>query len=212
MAAEIADRGVQGRVVERRRPAASARARRGRCRAAARAAPRRRSVAAAGTPRWASGRSAAAAPRRPSRAKIERSSRPYLIVIVCQPAASNIAPIRPAAISGTTRSSDWRLRSTIHSTSPSEGTIGSTSASQIAPSSSSASPISATSARLGHVEVAGDVPVGERGPQRLRRADPDRAGREIDGVGILGSRRDRTAGRRTRAARSGTCSSRRPSR
>ena len=81
----------------------------------------------------------------PSRSKIERSSRPYLTVIVCHPAAANIAPIRPAAMSGTTRSSDWRLRSTIHSTSPSDGIIGSTSASQIAPSSSSASPIRAIS-------------------------------------------------------------------
>ena len=46
-------------------------------------------------------------------------------------------------MSGTTRSSDWRLRSTTHMTSPSLATIGSATASQIAPSSSSASPISA---------------------------------------------------------------------
>ncbi len=53
-------------------------------------------------------------------------------------------PDRPAAMSGTIRSSDWRLRSTTHITSPRRGTIGSTSASQIAPSSSSASPTRAT--------------------------------------------------------------------
>ena len=68
---------------------------------------------------------------------------PYLTVIVSQPAAWNIAPIRPAAMSGTTRSSDWRLRSTTHITLPRRGVIGSTSASQMAPSSSSASPTSA---------------------------------------------------------------------
>ena len=85
-----------------------------------------------------------AARRRHRASNSSRSRRPYLTVIVCQPAASNIAPMRPAAMSGTTRSSDWRLRSTIHSTSPRRGTIGSTSASQIAPSSSSASPSSAT--------------------------------------------------------------------
>ena len=46
-------------------------------------------------------------------------------------------------MSGTTRSSDWRLRSTTHSTSPRLATIGSAIASQHAPSSSSASPSSA---------------------------------------------------------------------
>ena len=46
-------------------------------------------------------------------------------------------------MSGTTRSSDWRLRSTTHITSPRRLTIGSAIASQQAPSSSSASPISA---------------------------------------------------------------------
>ncbi len=68
---------------------------------------------------------------------------PYLTITQCQPAASNIAARRPAAMSGTTRSSDWRLRSTTHMTSPSLATIGSAIASQQAPSSSSASPISA---------------------------------------------------------------------
>ena len=86
-------------------------------------------------------RSRSASPR--SRANSSRNQRPYLTEIVCQPAASNIDPIRPAAMSGTTRSNDWRFRSTIHSTSPSRGTIRSTRASQIAPSSSSASPSSA---------------------------------------------------------------------
>ena len=68
---------------------------------------------------------------------------PYLTITQCQPAASNIEASRPAAMSGTTRSSDWRLRSTTHMTSPSLATIGSAIASQQAPSSSSASPSSA---------------------------------------------------------------------
>ena len=41
-----------------------------------------------------------------------------------------------------TRSSDWRFRSTIHSTFPSRRASGSASASQMFPSSSSASPSS----------------------------------------------------------------------
>ena len=60
----------------------------------------------------------------------------------CQPAASNMPCSRVAAMWGTTRSSDCRLRSTIHTTSPSSATIGSRIASQHAPSSSSASPTS----------------------------------------------------------------------
>ena len=87
-------------------------------------------------------RSRSASP--PSRSNSRRSRRPYLTVIVSHPAASNIPRRRPAAMSGTTRSSDCRLRSTIQSTSPRRATMGSTSASQIAPSSSSASPTSAT--------------------------------------------------------------------
>ncbi len=39
------------------------------------------------------------------------------------------------------------------------------------------------------LEVAGDVAVGDRAPDRRRRADPDRAGREVDGVGVLGAAR-----------------------
>ncbi len=68
---------------------------------------------------------------------------PYLTITACQPAAVNMSSSRPAAMSGTTRSSDCRLRSTTHMTSPSLLTIGSATASQHAPSSSSASPISA---------------------------------------------------------------------
>ena len=79
----------------------------------------------------------------PSRSNSSPRRRPYLSVMVCQPAASNIEASRPAAIWGTMRSSDWRFRSTIQSTSPSCGTTGSTMASQHAPSSSSASPSSA---------------------------------------------------------------------
>ena len=89
-----------------------------------RAARARRRAGAAGTPRWAS--------RRCGRAGSGRccSRGPYLTITVCQPAASNIAARRPAAMSGTTRSSDWRLRSTTHITSPRRATIGSAIASQ----------------------------------------------------------------------------------
>jgi hypothetical protein len=65
---------------------------------------------------------------------------PYLTVITCQPAAANIASKRFAPNTGSTRSRDWRLRSTTQTTSPRSPTIGSRTASQQAPSSSSASP------------------------------------------------------------------------
>ena len=93
-------------------------------------------------------------------------------------------------MSGTTRSSDWRLRSTIHSTSPRRGDdrvderlpdralveLGVADQRDLAPA-------------LRHVEVAGDVAVRERAPDRRGRADADRAGREVDGVGVLGAAR-----------------------
>ena len=82
-------------------------------------------------------------PSPPGRSNSSRSQRPYLTVMQCHPAATNMSRMRPAAMSGTTRSSDCRLRSTIHITSPRRATIGSTRASQIAPSSISASPMRA---------------------------------------------------------------------
>ena len=106
----------------------AARAGRGRRSAARSPAGRRRAGARAAASssarsrRWysslpiASMRARRASP--PSRSKSARRRRPYLTVSVCQPAASNIPTRRPAAMSGTTRSSDWRLRSTTHSTSP----------------------------------------------------------------------------------------------
>jgi hypothetical protein len=80
----------------------------------------------------------------PRRSKSAFRSRPYFMVTQCQPAASNIALKRLAAMSGTTRSRDCRFRSTIQRTSPNRATIGSAMASQHAPSSSSASPTNAT--------------------------------------------------------------------
>ena len=65
---------------------------------------------------------------------------------------------RVAPMLGTTRSSDCRLRSTIHTTSPSSATIGSRIASQHAPSSSSASPTSEYWRPCAAVS-AGDEPV-----------------------------------------------------
>ena len=78
----------------------------------------------------------------PGRVNSSSSSRPYFSVMTCQPAALNMPRSRSAAISGTTRSSDWRFTSTTQTTSPSSATPGSTMASQTAPSSSSASPSS----------------------------------------------------------------------
>ena len=93
-------------------------------------------------------------------------------------------------MSGTTRSSDWRLRSTIHSTSPSRGDhrvderlpdralveLGVADERDLAPA-------------LRHVEVPGDVAVGDRAPERRGGADADRARREVDGAGVLGPAR-----------------------
>ena len=94
--------------------------------------------------RWYSGLAMSSMRRRraspPGRANSSVSTRPYFTVSTCQPAAANIPSSRAAPIVGTTRSSDWRLRSTTHTTSPSLATIGSSTASHTAPSSSSASP------------------------------------------------------------------------
>ena len=54
------------------------------------------------------------------------------------------------------------------------------------------------------VEVPGHVAVRERAPDRRRRPDPDRAGRVVDRVGVLGARRVATAARRTGAASPGS--------
>ena len=40
-----------------------------------------------------------------------------------------------------------------------------------------------------HLEVPGHVAVRERAPDRRRRADADRAGRVVDGIGVLGAAR-----------------------
>src|SRR4051794_41517613 len=93
-----------------------------------------------------------------------RASRgPYLTITWCQPAASNIAASRPAAMSGTTRSSDWRLRSTTHITSPRRATIGSAIASQHALVELGVADQRDLAPAARHVEVPGDVAVRERG-------------------------------------------------
>ena len=93
-------------------------------------------------------------------------------------------------MSGTTRSSDWRLRSTTHITSPSRAhhrvgdrlparalvELGVADQRDLAPADR-------------HVEVAGDVAVGERAPDRRGGAEADRAGRVVDRVGVLRARR-----------------------
>ena len=94
--------------------------------------------------RWYSGFSISSIRRRsaspPGRSYSSCSSRPYLTVSTCQPAASNMPARRTAPMLGTIRSRLCRLRSMIQHTSPRSCTIGSRIASQQAPSSSSASP------------------------------------------------------------------------
>ena len=70
------------------------------------------------------------------------------------------------------------------------GHVGSRTASQTAPSSSSASPTSEY-CRPGPraAEVPGDVPAGQRTPDRRGRADADRAGGVVDRVRVLGPAR-----------------------
>ncbi len=140
VAAEVAQRGQQHVVGQLVHDAARRRRARRRRPAAARAARRRRRAAGAGTRRCSWRRCAPRRPSPPGRPNRPSSSRPYLTTTTCHPAASNMVESRSAVITGTTRSSDWRLKSTIHSTSPSRATSGSTSASHTAPSSSSASP------------------------------------------------------------------------
>ena len=167
----------------------------------------RRRAAAAGTPRWAS--------RRCGRAASGRRCRrgPYLTITVCQPAASNIAARRPAAMSGTTRSSDWRLRSTTHITSPEarDHRVGDRLPARALVELGVADQRDLAAAAR-DVEVAGDVAVRERAPDRRGGAEAD-ASRSSSRPGrgpSCGS--GRTAARRTRAASSGSARSSRPSR
>ena len=146
-----------------------------------------------------------AAPAPPGRVNSSCSSRPYLTVSTCQPAASNMPCSRVAPMLGTTRSSDCRLRSTIHTTSPSSPTIGSRIASQHAPSSSSASPTSEycrprAAASAATNRRGGDVPAGQRPPDRRGGPDADRAGGVVDRVRVLRPGSGSSAARRTRAA------------
>ena len=149
---------------------------------------RRSSPASARSSRWYS--SLGIASTRWRSAWWAASFGPYLTITQCQPAASNIDASRPAAMSGTTRSSDWRLRSTTHRTSPSCATIGSAIASQHgALVELGVAEQRDLAAADGHVEVAGHVAVGERAPDRRGGADADRAGRVVDRVGVLRARR-----------------------
>ena len=149
---------------------------------------RRSSSASARSSRWYS--SLGIASTRCRSASCAPSFGPYLAITRCQPAASNIEASRPAAMSGTTRSSDWRLRSTTHSTSPRCATIGSATASQHgALVELGVAEQRDLAAADRDVEVARDVAVRDRAPDRRRRPDPDRAGRVVDRVGVLRPRR-----------------------
>ena len=164
-------------------------------------------AAAAGTRGWACRRSGRRSAPPPGRANSSSSSRPYLTVITCQPAAPNMPCSRAAPIVGTTRSSDCRFRSTTQTTSPSSATSGRATASQTAPSSSSASPSSEYWRPVPHrrrAEVPGDVPAGQRAPDRRGRADADRAGGVVDRIGVLEPARVALQAAELPAASSGT--------
>ena len=134
---------------------------------------------------------ARATPRRPA-ARTRRSwRRPYLTSATCQPAASNCARHWPIRTPGSTRSRDWRLKSTIHITLPRPAVAGSATASQMLPSSSSASPISRDEAGV-LVEAPKWASTYRReaaANSGCGRAEPDRAGGEVDAVRVLGPRR-----------------------
>ena len=175
---------------------------------AARAARARRRAAAAGTPRWASRRCARAAPR-----AARAAAAPYLTITQCQPAASNIAASRPAAMSGTTRSSDWRLRSTTHMTSPSARhhrvgdrlpagalvELGVADQRDLAPADAARRSARRRSGARARPRSA-----------RSRRGRPSRSSSRPGRGPSCGT--GRTAGRRTGAASSGSARSSRPSR
>ena len=100
---------------------------------------------------------------------------------------------------------DCRLKSTIHMTLPSPRVASSAMASQMLPSSSSASPSSATKREAGRgPKCASTYRRAAAANSGAAGAEADRAGREVDPVGVLRAARGRTAGRRTRAAGSGS--------
>ena len=126
----------------------------------------------------------------PSRAYASRSLRPYLSSITSQPLVRNCASSSAARIPGITRSSDWRLRSTIQSALPSPRVSGSATASQRLPSSSSASP--SREMKRPPVEAPKCVATyrSASAPKQRRRApEADRAGGVVDRVRILRARR-----------------------
>ena len=179
-------------------------------------ARRRSSRASARSSRWYSSLGIASMRCRSASPPAARTAleRPYLTITPCQPGGlEHRGAAGRRRCPGTTRSSDWRLRSTTHMTSPRRAhhrvgdrlpagalvELGVADQRDLAPADR-------------HVEVPGDVAVRERAPDRRGRADADRAGRVVDRVGVLRRGSGRSAGRRTRAASSGSGASSRPSR
>ena len=148
---------------------------------------RRSSPASARSSRWYS--SLGIASTRWRSASCAPSFGPCLAITQCQPAASNIDARRPAAMSGTTRSSDWRLRSTTHSTSPRlrDHRVRDRLPARALVELGVAEQRDLAAADR-DVEVARHVAVRDRAPDRRRRPDPDRAGRVVDRVGVLRAR------------------------
>ena len=104
--------------------------------------------------------------------------------------AANMSLMRLPAMPGTTRSSDWRLRSTIQRTSLSRGTIGSDQRFPHGPLVElGVADEGDVPPRPGRPEMGRHVAVGDGAPDRRGGANADRPGGEIDRVGVLGPAR-----------------------
>ena len=145
---------------------------------------------ATGTARWASASIHWRSASPPGWSNAACSRRPYFTSTTCQPAASNCPRHWSIRTPGTTRSRDWRLKSTIQVTlpRPGGGRVGDGLPDVALVELGVADQRDEAAAGPG-AEVGVDVAAGGGGEQRRGRAQADRAGGEVDLVGVLGAGR-----------------------
>ena len=209
--AQVAQAGAQLAVAQLHHEPLAARRRR---RAGARAAPRGARAAGAGTPRWASRRCAGAARRRRAARTARPSRAPYLTLITCQPAASNMLAQRAEGDVG--HHAVERLAVEVHHPQHlaelRHAGVGHRLPHRALVELGVAHEGDLASHRRRLEAVVLEVAAGERAPDRGGGADAHRAGRVVHRVGVLGPAGVALQARRTRAASRGRARSRRPSR
>ena len=147
----------------------------------------------------------------PGWSKAARSRRPYLTSTTCHPAAENCAVHCSMRTPGITRSSDCRLKSTIHITSPRPAVDRVGDGLPHVALVELGVPDQRDEARaLPGTEVGVDVAAHRGREQRGGRTEPDRPRREVDAIGILRAGRVRLQPAELPQTSSGTCGRGRP--